>query len=176
MNLFDIVAGKVVIHNDALGIPCFKRIWDADKADKELATKYISYIVLKNKWDSPYVKSMSKWDIEPRLKKELFGSEDYNLPIEVLECESAYLGFLNTSTLKLLSNARRKLDSVSKYYEDSLDEELDEKKVKDILAGMGSLGNTIKSLDALEVSVRNEELANSKIRGGAEINAFEIPK
>ena len=48
MKLFDIVGGKVVIHSDALGIPCFKKVWDADKADKEHATKVISYIVLKN--------------------------------------------------------------------------------------------------------------------------------
>lgn len=47
MKLFDILAGKVVIHNDALGIPAFKKVWDADKADKEMATKYITYIVLK---------------------------------------------------------------------------------------------------------------------------------
>ena len=58
MKLADIVAGKVVIHNDMLVIPAFKKIWDADNPTKELATKYISYIVLKNKYDSPYVKSM----------------------------------------------------------------------------------------------------------------------
>ena len=49
-------------------------------------------------------------------------------------------------------------------------------KVKDILDGMGSLGNTIKSLDLLEASVRAEELTNSKVRGGGELNPFEIPK
>ena len=47
MKLFDIVGGKVVIHSDVLGIPCFKKVWDADKADKEHATKVISYIVLR---------------------------------------------------------------------------------------------------------------------------------
>lgn len=56
--LFDIIGGKVVIHSDALGIPCFKKVWDADKPDKEHATKVISYIVLMNKWNSPYVQSM----------------------------------------------------------------------------------------------------------------------
>ena len=58
----------------------------------------------------------------------------------------------------------------------SLIDELDEKKVKDILAGMGSLGNTIKSLDLLEASVRAEELTNSKVRGGGELNPFELAK
>ena len=51
MKLFDLIGGKVKIHPDAIGIPCFRRVWDADKPDKEHATKVISYIVLMNKWD-----------------------------------------------------------------------------------------------------------------------------
>ena len=176
MKLFDVIAGKVVIHNDALGIPAFKKVWDADKADKEKATKYLSYIVLKNKYDSPYVQSMNEEDIESRLKKELFGNKDIKLPVEVIEAEQAYVGFYNTLTLQLLKNARKKLDSISKYYNESLEDLLDEKKVKDLLSGMSSLGNTIKSLDLLENSVRAEELNNSKVRGGAEMNAFELPR
>ena len=77
MKLFDIVGGKVVIHSDALGIPCFKKVWDADKADKEHATKVISYIVLKNKWNSPYVLSMDPDSIESKLKEELFDDVNY---------------------------------------------------------------------------------------------------
>lgn len=174
MKLFDIVGGKVVIHNDALGIPCFKKVWDADKADKEMATKYISYIILKNKFDSPYVQSMEREDIETRLKKELFGSSNYKLPVEVLEAEQAYIGFTETLILGLLKNAKLKLNSVSKYYAESLEDELDDKKVQLIFAGMAKLGETIKSLDALENAVRSEEAAVNRIRGGAEINPYEL--
>lgn len=174
MKLFDILAGKVVIHNDALGIPAFKKVWDTDKADKEMATKYITYIVLKNKYDSPYVKSMSPEDIEPRLKKELFDDANYKLPVEVIEAEQAYINFNETLILGLLKNARLKLDSVSRYYAESLQDELDDKKVQLILAGMEKLGNTIKSLDALESAVRSEELVNNRIRGGAEVNPYEL--
>lgn len=39
---------------------------------------------------------------------------------------------------------------------------------------MEKLGNTIKSLDALESAVRSEELANNRIRGGAEVNPYEL--
>ena len=99
MKLFDIVAGKCVIHPDALAIPAFKKIWDADKADKELATKYISYIVFKNKYDSPYVKSMNASDIEPRLKKEIFNDEKIKLPLEVIEAENQYKGTIRITTL-----------------------------------------------------------------------------
>ena len=52
MNLADIVGGQVVIHPDMLAIPPFKKLWDSFK-DKDLATKYLWYIVLKNKYDSP---------------------------------------------------------------------------------------------------------------------------
>ena len=78
MRLFDIQGGKIIIHPDALGIPCFKRVWDADKAqDKERANRIISYIVLMNKWDSPYVQSMEADTRESKLKKEIFGDENY---------------------------------------------------------------------------------------------------
>ena len=174
MKLFDILGGNVIIHNDALGIPCFKKLWDADKADKETATKQISYIVLKNKYDSPYVQSMSPEEIGPRLRKELFGDANYKLPVEVLEAEQAYINFNETLILGLLKNARLKLDSVSRYYAESLQDELDDKKVQLILAGMEKLGNTIKSLDALETAVRSEEMASSRVRGGVEVNPYEL--
>ena len=170
----DIIGGKVIIHNDALGIPCFKKLWDADKADKEIATKQISYIVLKNKYDSPYVQSMRPEEIGPRLRKELFGDANYKLPVEVLEAEQAYINFNETLILGLLKNARLKLDSVSRYYAESLQDELDDKKVQLILAGMEKLGNTIKSLDALETAVRSEEMASSRVRGGVEVNPYEL--
>lgn len=174
MKLFDILGGKIIIHPDALGIPCFNALWDSVK-DKTLATKYISYIVFKNKFDSPYVLSMDSQSISSILKQELFGSSTYELPKEVLDCEAMYIKLTDTLMLKLLRNARNKLESISRYYESSLDDELDEKRVKDILAGMGSLGKTIESIGALEMNVKNEEMSSQKIRGGGKMNDFEIP-
>ena len=77
MKLFDILAGEVVIHSDALGLPPFKKIWDANKKNKEHVTKVISYIVLMHKWDSPYVQSMDDASRESKLKKDIFGDEMY---------------------------------------------------------------------------------------------------
>jgi hypothetical protein len=39
---------------------------------------------------------------------------------------------------------------------------------------MEKLGNTIKSLDALETAVRSEEMASSRVRGGVEVNPYEL--
>lgn len=175
MKLFDIVGGKVVIHSDALGIPCFKRIWDNDKADKEHATKVISYIVLKNKWDSPYVQSMDTDTIEAKLKQELFDNK-YELTEDELACEKQYKAFCYTRTLEMLDNMRLKLDSVSKYYKESLDDALDEKKIKDLLAGMTSVGGVLKSIDSLENMVKAEEVAMGKVKGDAKVNPYELAR
>lgn len=176
MKLFDIVGGKVVIHPDAIGIPCFRRVWDADKPDKEHATKVISYIVLMNKWDSPYVQSMDEDSRELKLKKEIFDDENYKLTTEELICEDEYKTLLNTRALQMLNNMRLKLDSVSKYYQESLDDTLDEKKIKDLLAGMTSVGGVLKSIDSLETMVKAEELAIGKVKGDAKVNPYELAK
>ena len=176
MKLFDLIGGKVKIHPDAIGIPCFRRVWDADRPDKEHATKVISYIVLMNKWDSPYVQSMDEDSRELKLKKEIFDDENYKLTAEELICEDEYKTLLNTRALQMLNNMRLKLDSVSKYYKESLDDTLDEKKIKDLLAGMEKVKGTYQTLDFLEKAVKTEELNNSKVRGGSEINSYELPK
>lgn len=175
MKLFDILGGKVTIHPDALGIPCFKKIWDTDKADKEMATKYISYIVLKNKFDSPYVESMYTEDIEPRLKNELFGSEDYELPKEVLEAEQAYIRFNYTITLDMLEGLMGKLQDAAKYYKESRGELLDLDSIKKLTDGAKNMSGVIKSIEELKKAVRTEELNNTKVRGGAEVNPYELP-
>lgn len=176
MKLADIQGGKVIIHSDMLMIPCFKRVWDADKADKEHVTKVISYIVLMNKWNSPYVQSMEAETREPKLKKEIFGDENYQLTAEEISCENDYKAFCHTRTLEMLDNMRLKLDSISKYYKESLDDTLDEKKIKDLLAGMTSVGNVLKSIDTLENMVKAEEVAIGKVKGDAKINPYELAR
>lgn len=173
MKLFDIVGGKVVIHPDALGIPCFRNIWDNNK-DKDYVRNIISYIVLKNKYDSPYVQSMDADEAERKLKMELFHDPEYKLTTEELSCEQDYKRLIYTRTLQMLNNQRKKLDSISKWYEDSLDDVLDEKRVKDIWAGMKETASVFKSLDALEKAVKLEELNSGKVRGGAELNPYEL--
>ena len=176
MKLFDIVGGKVVIHPDAIGIPCFKKVWDTDKPDKEHSSKVISYIVLMNKWDSPYVQSMDEDSRELKLKKEIFNDENYKLTSEELICEEEYKNLLNTRALQMLNNMRLKLDSVSKYYKESLDDTLDEKKIKDLLTGMTSVGGVLKSIDSLETMVKAEEVAIGKVKGDAKVNPYELAR
>ena len=176
MKLFDIKAGEVVIHSDALGLPFFRKLWD-DNQDKDLASKYISYIVLKNKYDSPYVKSLPALEVEGKVKLAIFGDEEYKVPMEVITAEEQYNEIIQGSlTLKLLKSARKKLDTVREYYDNSISDDLDDKKVKDITASIANLDKSIASLDKLEKAVKSEELETTTARGGAEINYFEQPR
>lgn len=175
MKLADIIGGKVVIHTDMLTIPPFKKVWDSTE-NKDLATKYLWYIVLKNKHDSPYVESMYSEDIESRLKEEYFGDAQYELPQEVLDAEQAWKRFEYTLSLDMLEGLLGKLQDAAKYYKTSKGEELDLDSIKKLTDGAKNMAGVIKSIMDLKAQVIAEELNNSKVRGGAEINPYELPK
>lgn len=175
MKLADIVGGKVVIHPDMLMVPPFKKLWDSFK-DKDLATKYLWYIVLKNKHDSPYVESMYTEDIEATLKEDMFGNKDYEIPQVVLDAEEAWRRFDYTLALDMLEGLLGKLQDAAKYYKTSKGAELDLDSIKKLTDGAKNMSGVIKSIMELKAQVIAQEIDNTKIRGGAELNPFEIPK
>lgn len=173
MKLFDIQGNKVVIHADLLGLPFFHKLWDSED-DKELVNRWISYIILKNKYDSPYVKNYPSNQVESKIKYDIFDDKNYILPDKVLEAEKEFNETVqNSLILKLLVATRKKLDSIREYYENSDSEELDDAKVQKITMSIAKLGDTVKSLNDLEKAVKVEELETERARGGAEINWFE---
>ena len=173
MKLFDIVGGKVVIHADFLAIPAMKRYWETS-TDKDQVNKVLSFIILCDYWDSPYVKSMNDDIREDKLKEEIFGDKSYKLTKDEQICRDEYARILETRNLKMLKAMRNKIDTVSSYYEESIGEELDEKRIKDLLAGMEKVKAVFQTVDFLEKAVKAEELDNTKIRGNAQLNPYEL--
>ena len=173
MKLFDIVGGSVSIHADFLALPPMKRYWESTK-DKQHANNVLSFIILCDYWDSPYVKSMNDDIREGKLKEEIFKNKEYQLTPEEQVCRDEYARLLDTRNLKMLKAMRNKIDTVSSYYEDSIGEELDEKRIKDLLAGMEKVKAVFQTVDFLEKAVKAEELDNTKIRGNAQLNPYEL--
>lgn len=173
MKLFDIVGGSVSIHADFLAIPPIKRYWESTK-DKQHANNVLSFIILCDYWDSPYVKSMNDDVREEKLKEEIFKDKGYKLTAEEQICRDEYSLLLETRNLKMLKAMRNKIDTVSAYYEESIGEELDEKRIKDLLAGMEKVKAVFQTVDFLEKAVKAEELDNTKIRGNAQLNPYEL--
>lgn len=172
--LFDVQGGKVIIHQDTLGIPAFKLLWDAAE-DKDDAMKSISYIVFKHHPDSPYVISMPLEYRENKLKSELF-TEDWTPSESVNHAEDMYLEFLNTLPLQLLTGARNTISAISTFLNGIISTTLDMRTVKEAMTAIGQLDKAIHSMDSLAKQVRKEEMDSSRVQGGSEIGHFEIPK
>ena len=174
MKLADIVAGQVVIHPDMLTIPAFKKVWDSSK-DKDLVTKYLWYRVLKNKDDSPYVETMERDLIEPTLKKEFFGDASYELPTIVKEAEQTWIDRTYSLQEYMLDGLLLKLEGAAKYYHISKDEELYLDSIKKLTDGAKNMSGVIESIMKLKAQVKAEEISNSRVRGGGDMNPFELP-
>lgn len=174
MKLADIVGRKVVIHPDLFAIPAFNKLWNSFE-DKDLVTKYIWYIVLKNRYNSPYVETMYSEDIEPTLKREMFNDSEYELPQVVLEAEQKFISLEYTLLQSMLDGALGKLQDVDKYYKSSKGEALDLDSVKKLTDGMKNLSGTIKSITDLKLAIIKEEVFSNKVRGGSELNPYELP-
>lgn len=76
----------------------------------------------------------------------------------------------------MLTSIMNKLDTISNYYESSLEEELDETKIGKLLAGFEKVKGTMQTIDFLEKSVKAEELDNTKVKGNSQINPYELVK
>ena len=111
---------------------------------------------------------------EEKLKEEIFRDKNYQLTAEEQVCRDEYARLLDTRNLKMLKAMRNKIDTVSAYYEESIGEELDEKRIKDLLAGMEKVKAVFQTVDFLEKAVKAEELDNTKIRGNAQLNPYEL--
>lgn len=173
MKLFDIIGGKIVIHEDALGIPCFKTIWEKNK-DKRLATNIISYIILNNNPNSPYVISMPREARETKLRKELL-NEDTPYDEDFEYAEKSYIEFTDTLILKMLRGIRTNIEYMSESLNTVSKDGMTMKDMKDLLDLAAKAEKAIKSIYSLEKQVRKEELETSTVRGGSEIGRFELP-
>jgi len=177
MNLVDIVGGKVVIHPDLYFIPAFKNLYNSDTSkDKKYQEDIITYIVLMWKYNSPYYDSMDVSTREKKLKEQIFNDADYELDELAKVCEAEYKEFQYTRILKMLDAQLGKLDSVTQWYIESINDALDEKKIKDLLAGMASTSNVIKSIESLKTMVKAEQMAMGKVKGDAKVNPYELAK
>ncbi len=175
MKLFDIVGDKVVVHAEMWALPPFQKYWESTK-DKKHANDVATFIILCDYWNSPYVKSMTPDVREKRLKLSKFGDENYQLTLDEQLCRDEYKALINTRLLKMLNSMNNKLDTISDYYENSLEEELDETKIQKLLAGFEKVKGTVQTIDFLEKAVKAEEMDNTKVRGNTQINPYELDK
>lgn len=171
MKLYDIIGNRVDIHPDLLGLPYFKQLYDKDR---ELAYRQISYIVLKNAYDTPY-KSLDLPTRDKTLRREFF-KDNWEPNEDVLKAERQFVEIYNNSLEnKLLDGTENTLWDLYEYFNKRRDEALDDNLANKALANLSKVGPAMQSLNALRQAVASKQFTKSRIRGDAEINSYEIP-
>jgi len=179
--IFDILNGEVIISAEGLAIPAFKSIWDADKSkSKEKAKDEIRYVAfLCDSAKSPY-KDFPEYDKEKIIRKDIFGDENWVPSERVKSACEAYLKMSDTPVSRLLRASRSAVDKLAIYLEsvdfDKLDVNGKPYSARDVVFNLGNIGNLVKSLNTLEEAARREQVENTKVQGGTEINYFEDPE
>lgn len=178
--IFDILNGEVIITAEALAIPAFKTIWDADKSkSKGRATDEIKYVAfLCDNAKSPY-KDFPEYDKEKIIRKDVFGSDSYVIDERVKSACEAYLKMTETPVTRLLKASKSAVDKLACYLEsvdfDKLDSNGKPYSARDVVFNLGNIGNLVKSLNLLEEAARREQSESNKVQGNTEIGYFEDP-
>ena len=182
MKLFDLVGTKVVISADALAIPPFNELWDSEK-DKSKAEKYIKFIVLLYKFDSPYVTGYAPTERERVLKQDLFGDPTIEIPKKIYNLGQRYLEFQRTPSSRLLEAANEGIEYLIEEYHSLAEKRLLVDKLgkpivtpEQVGKWLAQLGSAVKNRDLLLKQVQSEQVDTGKVRGGSAIGSFELPK
>lgn len=151
-------------------IPEFKElIEEVDKPQRYLA--YIHHIHSPNSAYKNYA------DREDKVKEELFGDEDWDIPEVVQEAEEKYKDLCETPEQKLLEKAVKSVYKFMDYLEAFDPTERDENgklvwKTKDYIRNMEKLSGVVDSLEDLRERVNKGEGSEGDIRGGVKLNQW----
>lgn len=191
MGLFKYEDNKVVVDIELRLIPEFRALiaYDKDRFKKQ-ALKEFAYIYFMNDYKSPYI-NFSEEDRHKKLIKELELGNDWVVHKTLQSAIDKYIELQETPTVKTLKVTREGLLTASKVIsklkqvidrslEDINDDENDMtdilNNVEKLLKISSELPKTVNTLQQLEKKVKEEQVGDSKIRGGGQVNLFENPE
>lgn len=182
MDLFIVENNRAFPSPHALLIQPFKEIWEADPTeDKTHAIKVFSYIelVCSPKKSNPFF-GYSEEDRPAKVKKEVYGDENYHTTDFMIKGVERYVELLNNAspTYSLLNASLLAKDSLVAYLE-SVD--LDERtrggiavtKPADVTKALKEVPDVAKSIETMRGKVQGELLEDAKTRNQREIGQYE---
>jgi len=180
--IFDVNNGEIILTPESLAIPAFKAIWDADRSKvKEKAKNEIKYVVfLCDSIRSPY-KDFASDERDSVLKEDIFGDAKWKPSLLVEEAIKAFDSLTETTSTRLLRSAKIATEKLAKYFEEVDFTKMDNYgkpvySARELASNLGTVGNIVKSLGALESAVKKEQMDGNRVRGGSDVNYFEDPE
>lgn len=171
MKIFNFKNFQVIVDPEVLTIPEFFTIWDKDKTkDKTKAFKELAYVYHMADFNSPY-SNLSEEKKKQRVGNDIMKNEKYNPPSYVLEAITKYKELSITPKERLLMSAKRKIDQVAEYMDNS---NVSDETLTNILKIFKDLQPIVANFDNLEEAVRKEKLNKTeKRRAGRKTSLFE---
>jgi hypothetical protein len=172
MKLFELVSNEPIVNVEALLIPQFKAIWDADKSkNKTTAHKELSYVYFSADFKSIYLSYDPSVRLE-RLNTDIMDNPVYKPSRFVVEAIKKYEELQNTPTMRFLQANRKAMESMESYF-NSIDWEEETSKgqpkykITEITRAVKEAGGIIDNINKLEDKVKKElAMSDTKARGG----------
>lgn len=187
MGLFKYENHKVIVDTELRIIPEFRELiaYDKDRFKKH-ALKEFAYIYFMHDYKSPYV-IYSEEDRHKKIIKEVGLDSTWKVHPTLKKAIDKYLELQDTPTLRSLRVTREGLITASKVIsklrkviEESLETDNDMEdiltNVEKLLKISSELPKTVGTIQQLEKRVKEEQVGESKIRGGGQVNYFENPE
>jgi hypothetical protein len=105
-----------------------------------------------------------------KVLKDIFGDSNYKIRPEVEVAAERYLELQESLFSRLIKAAQDKVEGIIDIMNNGAI------PLTDTIKLMEKIGPIIKSLDILKKQVESEQSGGSRVRGGAEIDIFSVPK
>jgi len=162
-----------------LAISEFKAIWESDNSDKkDNAVKELSFVYFMCWYKSPY-RGYENTDRINKLKIDLMGDVNYNVPRRVFEAIVKYEELLLSASpsMQFLKDAHTAINKAGSFLRNvNLTDDPKGSKMAIVLKTIGSIESVIKGLAALEIKVEQEIENTGRVRGGGRLGNRERPK
>ena len=182
MNLFDLKGLAVTAHPEALLIPEFKAMWDADDSeDKAIALSELSFVYFMCDYKSPYVLSLTPDRLKDVVSKDFMKNEDYKPTPLVLAAIDKYKQLQKTPSMGLLEASMKTIHNLTGYLENVDLEERDARdrpiyKPSDVTNSLKSIGGIVESLNKVRSLVEKEITQIGTLRGQRRKGNREDPR
>lgn len=174
------IGSELELSATVLAFPPFEKIIASTK-DRANAIREIKYILWKNFWNTPY-KVVHPSRRDEMIRRDIFGDSEYKPSSECLEAEKRFLEDFQTSDiLDMLESARIGIWYVNDQFRSLKDMTLSVEPDKALAVGekilkmVAALDNARKSITNIEKAVKTQEELGVKVRGGNDINPYEVP-
>lgn len=173
---------KLVISAEAISLPRFAKIWEADKSkDKTTARKHLSYIYWAGHYKSPY-RTVPQSEQLLTIATEALDDPQYHPPKEVSDALTFFKKIQERMSLSLalLKDAESAVNKIREYFREVDLTSRDEYgkvlySAKDLVSNIKAVGELHQSLKSLRQEVEKEAEASQQIRGDDKLGLFEDP-